>query len=110
MRIKQKDLFGFADQEKIVRGLDYSLTLKPNNNNDAIIKNNGVNAAKINIKKYCMVYSTLCTQYGKPAISSIRFELDNSGESTPTYVVLGFRSRNKIDSPTQQLNVQSTFG
>ena len=53
-----------------------------------------------------MVYSTLCTQYGKPATSSIRFELDNSGESTPKYVVLGFLGRNKIDSPTHN---NSTF-
>ena len=26
------------------------------------------------------------------------FELGNSGESTPTYVVVGFQARNKIDS------------
>ena len=53
VRIKLKDcldLFGFADQEKITYGLGYSLTLKHNNNNDPIIRDNGVDAAKINIK------------------------------------------------------------
>ena len=50
VRIKLKDLFGFADQEKITYGLGYSLTLKRNNNNDPIIRDNGVDAAKINIK------------------------------------------------------------
>ena len=37
VRIKLKD-FGFADQEKIPYGLGYTLTLKRNNNNDAIIR------------------------------------------------------------------------
>ena len=36
VRIKLKDLFGSADQEKITYGLGYTLTLKRNNNNDAI--------------------------------------------------------------------------
>ena len=35
-----------------------------------------------------------------------KFELGNSGESTPTYVVVGFQARNKIDSQT---NNNSTF-
>ena len=43
-------MFGFADQEKITYGLGYSLTLKRNNNNDPIIRDNGVDAAKIVIK------------------------------------------------------------
>ena len=75
-----------------------------------------------------MVYSTLCTQYGKPATcprSNIKqdptelhytertvyrkdvntnnnwtFDLGNSGESTPTFVIVGFQARNKIDSQT----------
>ena len=50
VRIKLKDLFGFVDQEKITYGLGYSLTLKRNNNNEPIIRDNGVDAAKINIK------------------------------------------------------------
>ena len=28
------------------------------------------------------------------------FELGNSGESTPTFVIVGFQARNKIDSQT----------
>ena len=50
VRIKLKDFFGFADQEKITHGLGYSLTLKRINNNDPIIRDNGVDAAKIDIK------------------------------------------------------------
>ena len=50
VRIKLKDLFGFADREKITYGLRYSLTLKCNKNNDPIIRDNGFDAAKINIK------------------------------------------------------------
>ena len=43
-------MFGFADQEKITYGLGYTLTLKRNNNNDAILRGKGVDAAKIDIK------------------------------------------------------------
>ena len=50
VRIKLKDLFGFADQEKITYGLGYTLTLKRNTNNDAILRANGTDAAKIDIK------------------------------------------------------------
>ena len=50
VRIKLKDLFGFADQEKIPYGLGYTLTLKRNTNNDAILRGAGVDAAKIDIK------------------------------------------------------------
>ena len=50
VRIRLSDIFGFADQEKITYGLGYTLTLKRNNNNDPIIRDNGVDAAKINIK------------------------------------------------------------
>ena len=50
VRIKQKDLFGFADQEKKTFGLGYNLTLKRNNNNDPIIRDNGVDAAKVVVK------------------------------------------------------------
>ena len=50
VRIKLKDLFGFADQYKITYGLGYTLTLKRNTNNDAILRANAVSAAKIDIK------------------------------------------------------------
>ena len=50
VRIKLKDLFGFADQEKITYGLGYTLTLKRNTNNDAILRSVGVDAAKVVIK------------------------------------------------------------
>ena len=50
VRIKLKDLFGFADQEKITYGLGYTLTLKRNSSNDAIIRGNGVDAAKEDVK------------------------------------------------------------
>ena len=33
VRTKRKDLFGFADQEKIFHGLGYTVTLKRNTNN-----------------------------------------------------------------------------
>ena len=50
VRIKLKDLFGFADQEKITYGLGYTLTLKRNNNNDAIFRTAAVDAAKVVVK------------------------------------------------------------
>ena len=50
VRIKLKDLFGFADQEKISYGLGYTLTLKPNTNNDMILRGAGVDAAKVVVK------------------------------------------------------------
>ena len=49
VRVKLKDLFGFADQEKITYGLCYTLTLKRNSSNDAIIRGNGVDAAKVDV-------------------------------------------------------------
>ena len=128
VRIKLKDLFGFADQEKITYGLEYSLTLKRNNNNDPIIRDNGVNAAKTNIKAiswYIPHYTPSMenqqlvmdqildkdlteTFYTERTVlrkdvntnNSWRFELGNSGKSTQTYVVVGFQARNKIDSQT----------
>ena len=38
VRIKLKDIFGFADQEKITYGLGYQLILKRNTDNDAIFR------------------------------------------------------------------------
>ena len=48
---KLRDLIGFADQEKITSGSDYSLTLKRNNNDiAAIFRGNGVDGAKIDVR------------------------------------------------------------
>ena len=128
VRIKLKDLFGFADQEKITYGLGYSLTLKRNNNNDPIIRDNGVDAAKINIKdiSWYIPHYTPSMENQQLVMDQIldkdptelyyiervvfrkdvntnnnwTFELGNSGESTPTFVIVGFQARNKIDSQT----------
>ena len=43
-------MFGFADQEKITYGLGYTLTLKRNTHNDAILRGNAVVAAKVVVK------------------------------------------------------------
>ena len=126
VRIKLKDLFGFADQEKITYGLGYTLTLKRNNNNDAILRSVGVDAAKVVIKDigwYIPHYvpSLENQQFVMDQIlnkdptelsyteriifrkdvntnSNWTFELGSSGESCPTFVIVGFQARNKIDS------------
>ena len=126
VRIKLKDLFGFADQEKITYGLGYTLTLKRNTNNDAILKSVGVDAAKVVIKDigwYIPHYvPSLENQQlvmdqilNKDPIelsyteritfrkdvntnSNWTFELGSAGESCPTFVIVGFQARNKIDS------------
>ena len=127
VRIKLKDLFGFADQEKITYGLGYTLTLKRNNNNDAILRSVGVDAAKVVIKDigwYIQNYvpSLENQQFVMDQIlnkdptelsyteriifrkdvntnSNWTFELGNSNnESCPTFVIVGFQARNKIDS------------
>ena len=128
VRIKLKDLFGFADQEKITYGLGYSLTLKRNNNNDPIIRDNGVDAANINIKDISwhiphyvpslenqqLVMDQILDKdptelfYMERIVfrkdvntnNNWTFELGNSGESTPTFVIVAFQARNKIDSQT----------
>ena len=127
VRIKLKDLFGFADQEKITYGLGYTLTLKRNNNNDAILRSVGVDAAKVVIKDigwYIPHYvpSLENQQFVMDQIlnkdptelsyteriifrkdvntnSNWTFEIGNSNnESCPTFVIVGFQARNKIDS------------
>ena len=128
VRVKLKDLFGFADQEKIFYGLGYSLTLKRKNNNDPIIRDNEVDAAKIDIKdiSWYIPHYTPSMENQQLMVDQIldkdptelfytervvfrkdvntnnnwTFELDNRGESTPTYVVVGFQARNNIDSQT----------
>ena len=128
VRIKLTDIFGFADQEKITYGLGYTLTLKRNNNNDSIIRDNGVDAAKIIIKDISWyiphyipsmenqqlvmdqildkdpteIYYMERIVFRKDVNTNNNwtFELGNSGESTPTFVIVGFQARNKIDSQT----------
>ena len=122
VRIKLKDLFGFADQEKITYGLGYSLTLKRNNNNDPIIRDNAITAAKINIKdiSWHIPHYTTSMENQQLVMDQIldkdptelyyiervvfrkdvntnnnwTFELGNSGESTPTFIIVGFQTRN----------------
>ena len=126
--IKLTDILGFADQEKITYGLGYTLTLKRNNNNDPIIRDNGVDAAKINIKDISwhiphytpsiinqqLVMDQILDKdptelyYMERIVfrkdvntnNNWTFELGNSGESTPTFVIVAFQARNKIDSQT----------
>ena len=127
-RIKLKDLFGFADQEKITYGLGYTLTLKRNTNNDVIIRGAGVDAAKLVVKDiaWYIPHYVPRLENQQPVIDQIlnkdpnelfytertvfrkdvntnnnwTFELGNSDESTPTFVIVGFQARNKIDSQT----------
>ena len=130
VRIKLKDLFGFADQEKITYGLGYTLTLERNTNNDAILRSVGVDAAKVVIKdigwyiphyvpsieNQQLVMDQILNKdptelsYTERIIfrkdvntnSNWTFELGsaggNAGTSTPTFVIVGFQARNKIDS------------
>ena len=121
-------MFGFADQEKITYGLGYSLTLKRNKNNDPIIRDNGVDAAKIVMKDISLYipHYTPSMENQQLVMDQIlvkdptelyyiervvfrkevntnnnwTFELANSEESTPTFVIVGFQARNKIDSQT----------
>ena len=128
VRIRLSDIFGFADQEKITYGLGYTLTLNRNNNNDPIIRDNGVDAAKINIKDISWYIPHYVTSLENQQLvmdqildkdptelyymerivfrkdvntnNNWTFELGNSGESTPSFVIVGFQARNKIDSQT----------
>ena len=130
VRIKLKDLFGFADQEKITYGLGYTLNLKRNTNNDAILRSVGVDAAKVVIKdigwyiphyvpsleNQQLVMDQILNKdptelsYTERIIlrkdvntnSNWTFELGSAGGSSgiesPTFVIVGFQARNKIDS------------
>ena len=128
VRIKLTDIFGFADQEKITHGLGYTLTLKRNKNNDPIIRDNGVDAARIDIKGIAwyiphyvpsmenqqLVLNQILNKDPTELFSTERvvfrndvntnnnwtFELGNSGESTPSFGIVGFQARKKIDSQT----------
>ena len=118
MNIKLIDLFGFADQEKVTYGLGYTLTLKRKNNNDTIIRGNGVDAAKIvindigwhiphftpSLENQQIMMDQLLNKdptelyYMERIVfredvntnNNWTFDLGNSGESTPTFVVVGF--------------------
>ena len=124
VRMKLKDLFGFADQEKIPYGLGYTLTLKRNTNNDAILKGNAVDAAKVVVKDISWyiphyvpslenqqlvliqrlnkvpteLFYTERTVFRKDVNTNNNwaFELGTSGISTPTFVIVGFQARNKL--------------
>ena len=115
VRIKLKDLFGFADQEKITYGLGYTLTLKRNTNNDVVFRTNSVNAAKVVVKdiSWYIPHYVLSLENQQLVLNQIlnkdptelfytertvfrkdvntnnnwTFELGNSGESTPTFVI-----------------------
>ena len=128
VRIRLSDIFGFADQEKITYGLGYSLTLKRNNNNDPIIRDNGVDAAKIVIKdiSWYIPHYTPSMENQQLVMDQIldkdptelyyiervvfrkdvntnnnwTFQLGSSGESTPSFIIVAFQARNKIDSQT----------
>ena len=60
VKIKLRDLFGFADQEEVPYGLGCNLTLKRYNNNDCIIRDAGVDAARKDIKRILVgIYQTI---------------------------------------------------
>ena len=138
VRVKLKDLFGFADQEKKTYGLGFTLTLKRNTNNDVIIRGAAVNDATVDVKDISWyvphyvpslenqqlvlnrilnkdpteLFYTDRTVFRKDVNTNNNrtFELGNSRgggnggnyheQSTPTFVIVGFQARNKIDSQT----------
>ena len=134
VRIKLKDLFGFADEEKITSGLGYTLTLKRNTNNDAILRGIAVDAAKVvvkdiswyiphyvpNLENQQLVMDQILNKdptelhyiervFRKDVNTNNnwKFELGNSNnESCPIFVFVGFQARNKIDS---QIHNNATF-
>ena len=134
MSIKLTDLIEFADHGTKTYGLGYSLTLKRNKDNDPIIRFNAVDAAKIDVKdnawyisQYTLsmeiqhivpeqrldenpneLYYIERTVHRKDVNTDIKwtFEIGNSVESTPTFVIVGLEARYKIDSQTHN---NSTF-
>ena len=108
--------------------MGYILTLKRNNINDPIIRVNGVDAAKTHIKDiswYIPHYVPILENqqlvlnqilYKDPTEmfytervvfrkdvntnNNWTFELGNSGESTPSFIKVGFQARSKTDSDT----------
>ena len=127
--INLTDLFGFANQEKITYGLGYTLTLKRKINNDPIIRDNGVDAAKIvmkdigwhiphftpSLENQQLMMDQLLNKdptelyYMERIVFRKEVNTNNnwtigigtSGESTPTFVIVGFQDRNETDSQTR---------
>ena len=113
--------------------MGYTLTSKRNNNNDPIIRDNGVDAAKIMIKDISwhiphyvpslenqqlvmdqtldkdpteLFYMERIVFRKDVNTNNIRtFELGSSGESTPSFITVGFQARNKIDSQTHDIAI-----
>ena len=135
VRIKLKELLGFADQEKTTYGTGYTVTLKRNTNNDVVIKGAGVDAAKVvvkdiswyiphyvpNIENQQLVMDQILNKdptelhYIERVVfrrdvntnSNWTFELGNSNnESCPMFVIVGFQASSKIDS---QIHNNATF-
>ena len=120
-------MFGFADQEKITYGLGYTLTLKRNNNNDPFIRDNAITAAKKikdiswhiphyvpSLENQQLVMDQILDKdptelYDMERIvfrkdvntnNNWTFDLGSSGESTPSFIIVVFQARNKVDSQT----------
>ena len=66
MNINLVDFFWFADQEKVLYSLGYTLTLKHNNNNNVILRGAGVDAAKVDKKINRLAFATIYTYLRKP--------------------------------------------
>ena len=131
VRLKLKDLFGFADQEKMIYGLGYTLSLKRNSIIDVVFRTNDVDAAKVVVKDLSWyiphyvpslenqqlvpnqilkkdpteLFYTERTVFRKGVNTNNNwtFELGTSGITTPTFVNVGFQARNKIDSQTHDI-------
>ena len=135
VRIEMRDLFGFADQEKIPYGLGYTLTLKRNTNNDMILRGTGVDAAKVvvkdiswyiphyvpNLENQQLVMDQILIKDPTELhyIEGVVFRKDvntnknwtfelgiSNNESCPIFVIVGFQARKKIDS---QIHNNATF-
>ena len=124
MRLKQTDVFGYADKENITYVFGYTLTLQRNNSNYPIIRDNAIAVAKIDIKFVCwytpryipsmesqhlvrerIIDNSLTglhylerSVFRKDVNTNINwtFELGNSDYSTPTHKILSFQVRKKL--------------
>ena len=122
--------------------MGYTLSLKRNNNNDAILRSNTVDAAKISVKDIgwyiphytpslenqqlvmdqllnkdpTELYYTERSVFRKDVNTNNNwtFELGNAsgnsggsyrGSESPTFIIVGFQARNKIDSQTHDNSV-----
>ena len=108
--------------------MGYILTLKRNNNIEPNIRTARVDAAKVVVKDISWYIPHFVPNLENPQLvlnqilnnnptelsftertvfrkdintnNNWTFELGNSGESTPSFVIVGFQTRNKIDSQT----------